>query len=800
MLKNYLTTALRALHRQRSYAVINILGLALGLICFFFIAFYLQHELSYDGYHEHADRLFRIAVEERSTAGVQRTAGTPYPLAPVLRQNYPELATTARYFDFGRALVATGDKKLIVEKFSFAEPAFLQIFSFRLLNGSREQALVQPKTMLLTKSMAERIFGTANPIGQTIRVDNKIDLTVTGILDDVQTNTHFRFDCLASFDAINKEFLGIDPEQWGAYIGTYTYTRLPAGIDATAVSSNIASAIEHFGGSKPGITYRLFLQPVADIHLYSTLDDELAANSNPTTLFVMASLAVLILLIACFNFMNLATARSARRAREVGLRKVLGAERRQLLGQFLGEAVLLAGIALAIAFSCIELLWPLFNSLAGTSLNFSYSEHSGLILLFVAVTVAAGVLSGIYPAVVLAAYQPVETLKGGQTPTGAARTSTMRRALVVAQFVISIVLIATTLIIDKQLRFLQQADVGFHREQIVMVSMNDALPPDKQALIKSEWRSHANIAGVAAAYKSPIWRHNFGTSLFPRGIAAEERFNINLNFIDEAFLPLFGIPLLAGRNFVPENTHEAKRALIINEAAVAALGLKSPEAAIGKVYRIGINEIDGTVIGVVADFHIATLHDQIEPLVMLYWPELFNVFALRIQPHDIPATLASIEASWQRHVPNFPLEYTFLDQYIDGLYQSEQRTRNLVRTFSGLAIFIACLGLFGLAALAAQQRQREVGIRKVLGASVPNLLRLLTGDFIRPVAVAILIALPISWMAAQRWLAEFAYRTVVGWEVFALAALLALAIAVLTVSFQAAKSALTNPVKVLRNE
>mgnify|MGYP005725316633 CR=1 FL=1 len=802
MLKNYLKIALRHFRKDKAYTFINVSGLAVGLAVCTLIALYIQHELSYDRFHKNADHIYRIAAEITSSEGVSANAGTPHQLAPAMIQDFPELQNTTRFYTFGEALLQAQDKKFYEENCLFVEPSFLNIFTFPLLQGDPKTALQQPNAVILTSSLAQKYFGDADPLGEQIRFNNKATFTVTGVVEDAPANSHFTFDVLVSLESLNEELTGVDLNQWGGYFGTYVYTLLDGAVDPAALEAKIAPALEKYAGKEPNRTARLFLQPLTEIHLYSHIGDELGVNNQAANLYVIAAIGLLILTVAGINFMNLSTARSADRAREVGMRKTLGAEKTQLLRQFLGESILLALAALVVALLLVEFSLPWFNQLINKSLAFVYAQNLPLIGGLLLLTLTVGVVSGVYPAFVLAAFKPVSTLKSAKLQTGNKGRFglTLRKALVIFQFAVSIILIAATITIQRQLAFVRSANLGFDQELMLTVQMNDESVNKQYDVIKQDWLARPDVKAVTASYKSPIADYGFSTSLYPKGRDGGEQFQINLNFVDYDFINAYGLETLAGRNFSPEFATDPMRTILINEAAMKKLGFTSAEEAVGKIYRLGINKIDGEIIGVVKDFHIASLQEEIKPLVMLYFTEVYSVFSVKIQSADVSETLAALEASWQEFVPEFPFQYRFLDDYINSLYQQEEQTQAMVGVFSGLAVFIACLGLFGLASFSVQKRTKEIGVRKVLGASSRQIAALVSREFLTLVALANLIAWPLAWLATNAWLQNFAYRVEIGWLIFALAGGTALIIALLTVSSQAIKAALSNPVESLKYE
>lgn len=587
----------------------------------------------------------------------------------------------------------------------------------------------------------------------------------------------------------------------GMYFGNYTYALISPGADVTKLQTAISGVLNEKAGHGPSVSSKLFLQSLKDIHLHSHLESEIEPNTRPVVLYILSTIGVLIILIACINFMNLATARSGRRAKEVGMRKVLGAAKPQLLRQFLGESICLSAVALFLSLGLVEIFLPGFNSLVDQSLTFEYNENLLLLAALMGLSMVVGVLAGTYPALVLASFKPIDSLRGAMSVGRSAKSQVfLRKGLVVTQFAISVFLISGTLIINRQLDYFRNAKLGFDSDLTVVIPMDDDSMTDKYDLIKEELLNYPQVRAVTASYKAPIGENGFDTSLYPNGRDGDERVSINMNFVDYNFLDAFGLQLVAGRNFSPEFKTDEQNAFIVNEAALRKLGFVDAEEALGKRYLIGINRIQGTIVGVTKDFHINSLHEEIQPLVMMYWPRLYGALSVRLSSDNIPGALQLLESTWGKFIPDFPFRYEFLDDYIDTLYQSEEISQKIIGTFSGLAIFIACLGLLGLASFTAEQRTKEIGVRKVLGASVPGIIALLNKDFLKLVFVASVIAWPAVWFTMNRWLHEFAYRIDISWTTMVLSTGIVLLVALLTVSYQAVKAGLINPVEALRSE
>lgn len=802
MLKNYLKISLRNLANSKAYSLINVLGLAIGLTCCLLIMLYVKQELTFDQFHENAERIYRIGVENTYPDRVSYYSQTPAPLAPAFRLDYPEIEHLTRVYFAMPLLMSAADKRIIESDVIFAEKDFFNIFTFPVIAGDPHDLLAEPDAIVLTKSMAHKYFGDENPVGRVLRCNNKYDFKVKAVVADVPVTSHFDFDCVISFEALNEDLFGVTLDQWGAYVDNYTYYLKPEHLDVAEFEQRVAAFVKKHAPTRPNLTRKLFFQPLTDIHLYAHNQDEIRENNYVSTLITISAIGFFILLIACINFMNLSTARSTRRAKEVGVRKVLGAVRPQLVAQFLGESLFVVMASTALSLMLAELALPYFSQLIGREIDFVFRENRVILAALIVLTIVVGLVSGLYPALVLSGFRPVAVVKGLKSSDGNSKWPLyFRKALVVTQFAISIILLFGALVLEKQLRYALSADLGFKREQTVVISMFEEETADKYEPIKRALLQHPNVLQATAAFRAPIANNVFDTSAYPKGYDGDERFNVQMNFVDFDFVENYGIELLAGRNFSPEFATDLKEAFVINETLARRLGAREPQQVLGTKLPIGINGITGTVIGVVEDFHISSMHEPIQPLVMMHWPGLFNQISVTIRPANMSETIAFLEETWKKHEPAYPFKYEFLDDTIRSQYESVEQTLQMVKTFSGIAIFIACLGLFGLSAFMAEQRTKEIGVRKVLGASVRNIVALLSKDFVKLVLVAGIVAAPIARMIMDGFLDEyFAYRISADWITAFWALMLALAVALLTVSYQAMRTALLNPVETLRYE
>ncbi len=806
MFKNWLTVALRNLRRQKGYSFLTIFGLAVGMAGSILILLYLRDELGYDRYAPHADRIFRLAIEAQTpNRGALRTARTPSPWAPVLVQDYPEVEG---YVRFKTPLVSwlvgneSNDRKFHERGFYFADPGSVRIFGWRMLRGDPETALTEPNSLILTRSAAARYFGSEDPLGKILRLDNTYDFAVTGVIEDVPRNSHITFDILASFASLDANPIYGDiqngtMERNGLAPQVYTYLLLRVGTEPSGFEAKLPGFVERYLGSQlapTNIEVRPFLQPLTSIHLRSDIDAELGPNSSIGYIYIFSAVAFFILAIACINFMNLATARSAARAQEVGLRKIVGAERGQIIRQFLGESFFLSCLSLGLALLLTWTLLPVFGSLSGKELSLRLSDP-WLLTGLVGIILFTGFFSGSYPALYLSGFLPGNILRGS---IKAGRTSALlRKILVVFQFAISVVFIIGTVVVYRQLRFIGEKPLGFSKENVVILRLGDPRARPLFQSFKERALQDPGVLSVTAATSFPGGLPNTAF-LRPEGAPPGEQIAVEFNMVDYGFLETLGIELSAGRDFSRDYPTDRLQAYIFNEAAVRAFGWA--DDPLGK--QIPLGDLSGRVIGVVRDFHTESLHNRIDPLVLHLAPspDPLHFGAVRISPENVQETLAFLESRWREVYPHDPFVYSFLEDDLGALYRNEALRGRIFVAFSVLTIIIASLGLLGLASFSAERRAKEIGIRKVLGARVSGLVGLLAREFIGLVLLANAIAWPLAYFFMHRWLRGFAYRTSLDLWIFPLVALMACVIAILTVGFQALRAALADPVAAIRTE
>lgn len=798
MFRNYIKIAFRNLMKHKTFSFINIVGVAVGLACFLLIAIYVKDELVYDRYNTKADRIYRVTRTFLSSEGVAtlKLAQLAPPFAPLIRQDFPEIEEVVRTIDED-ALIRYGEYAFHERDIFFAESNIFKVFDIQVVAGNANYALANPFSIMLSRPMAEKYFGRENPIGKTVRLENQFDLTVTGVFNPLPTQSHFHPSFLVSFNTFNdSRVYGAEQlrTNWGNN-SFNTYLLLKPGGDPQRIETAFpAFQDKYVPGGNASTWSVLNLQKLTDIHLRSHTDSEVEPTGDIRYIYLFSAIGLFILLIACINYMNLATARSAGRAKEVGMRKVVGALRTQLISQFLNESFLLVFFALGIAIFLVMLCLPTLSEFTKKELSFRQLIDPVFVSVLIGITLLTGLVAGSYPAFFLTSFRPLGVLKGQIAST--MRSGKLRQVLVVTQFSIAIVLIISTAIVYNQMKYIQNYHLGYAKDQVLVLSdLGDSTT--NYDVLKQQLMQTGVVRNMGRSSRIPSGRLldsqeakvMKGDSLAP--------VNINLRglYVDYDFIPTYQIKMAAGRNF-SRNYSTDTAMVVLNETAVRRLGW-TPEQAIGKLFYYG--ESKGQIIGVTNDFHFESLHQQLSAVAMILQPNTLNWLSVPIQG-DVPTAVGQVETVWKRFFPNRPFEYQFLDERFNKLYAREQTQQTLFSIFAGIAILISCLGLFGLSMFIAEQRTKEIGIRKVLGASVPSLVRLFSTDFLKLVLVALVIATPLAWYAMHNWLNDFAYRTTIHWWIFLLAGGLTVLIALLTVSVQSIKVALMNPVKSLRSE
>jgi predicted permease len=773
MLRNYLKTALRVIQKHKAFSFINITGLAVGMACCVLILLWVQDELSYDRFHENHKQLYRLILKHE---GKWLTA-SPWALAPTLKKDYEEVALYTRYAQ--RSFVASHGERSFYETVAFVDPDFFKMFTFPLIDGNPETLFPTNNSGVITEKTAKKYFGNESPVGKSLMLDTDSEFTVTGIIEDVPTNSHMSFDILAPVKIFGEERLNT----W--WLESSSYIKLNKNVSPDVFREKISGVVMKYD-KRTQAENIAGIQPLARIHLY-----DVRGGGNILYVYIFSTIAVFILLIACINFMNLSTARGGTRAKEVGMRKVVGARRSNVIKQFFGESLLLAAIALCVALGLVFLLLPAFNNIAQKNLSLSPGNIVSILVGLLGITLFTGLISGSYPALFLSAFHPVRVIKG--TTSKSSQKPMLRRTLVVFQFTIATVLIIGTVIVYKQLNYIRNKDLGFNRQQVVSLPMNDALRKNLEPF-KNETLRLSSIVHATSATSRPTRVGNINP-VYWEGRGPDQYETFKFVGMDFGYIETFEMEIVDGRDFSREFQTDSQN-YIVNEEAVKFMKLENP---VGKLFSIWDRE--GQILGVVKNFHSRSLRNEFEPLVLVLtrnWPHNFVFF--RIRPENTSQTLKDLEEIWKKFAPNYPFNYSFLDEDFEALYQTDKRTGILFRYFTILAIFISCLGIFGLAAFTAEQRTKEIGVRKILGASITNIIALISREFLILLTLANVIAWPTAYVLMKRMLNNYAYRTDMSFWIFLLAGALAYSIALITVSYQAFKAARTDPVNALRYE
>jgi ABC-type antimicrobial peptide transport system, permease component len=808
MNKNYFKIAFRNLSRNKSISAINILGLAIGIATCLIIMLFVNNELSFDRYNKKADRIVRVSFSGNVQGEKMNEATVMPPVAHTLKAEFPEVEDAIRIRDFGKPKLIYGDKVFRDDAFAFVDPNFFQVFTLPLIEGDATTALVEPNTIVITKDIAQKYFGSDDPMGKIIAFKDGKNAAcrVTGIIDKVPVNSHFHFDIFASMAGLPES-----REPTWMSSNFYTYVVLTKGYDYKKLEARLPAIVDKYIGPQMqqamGITLTEFrskgsnisfkLQPLTDIHLHSDFVNDLSPAGDIRYVYIFGSIALFMLLIACINFMNLSTAGASKRSREVGIRKVLGSMKIDLVKQFLLESILITAIAFLLAIAFMKLALPLFNTLAEQDLTFNITDHPllwpGLLLLILLI----GILAGSYPAFYLSSFKPAAVLKGkfisGKKGIG------LRSGLVVFQFFISIILIVSTIVVYRQLSYIQNKKLGYDKSQVMILSNTWMLGKNKD-VFRKEILNDPRVAIVSSSGYVPAGESNNNNFFVSPDERSGELIKTLRYDVDENYIPTLGIQLKEGRNFSKELTTDSGTVIIINEAAANAFGWR--EKPVGR--HISWSNKNGkkityAVIGVVNDFHFRSLHERISPLVMVLDPDP-GTLIVKLKTSDIPGVTATLMKSWKELGAEDPLNYSFLDERYHNTYKAELKTGMILGVFTGLTIFVACLGLFGLARFTAERRTKEIGIRKILGSSVQGIVNLLSMEFLKLVFIAFIAASPIALFIMNKWLEDFAYRINISWWIFLIAALLTVLITIITISIQAINAAIANPVKSLRAE
>ncbi|HEX6845865.1 MAG TPA: ABC transporter permease [Chitinophagaceae bacterium] len=808
MIRNYFKVAWRNLIRDKWFSCINILGLSIGLATCLIILLFVSNELSYDRFNKKAGRIARVYFQGEVQGEKMKESVVMAPVAQAMKQDFPEVEDATRLRDAYSSPKLICDGRLFKDDvLAYVDSNFFQVFTLQFINGNSQTALTEPNSVVLTKDIAKKYFAEENPIGKIIRFkdEDKAPMKVTGVIENIPVNSHFHFGLFVALSGLEDS----RQQNWMSS-NYYTYVVLKDKNDFEKLEAKVPGLVDKYIGPqmkdgagltlaefrKGGSNITFHLQRLTDIHLYSDFRSDLSKPGDVRYVYIFSAIALFMLLIACINFMNLSTAGASKRSREVGIRKVLGSMKGELVKQFLTESTLIATIALLFSLVFIKLALPVFNNLSGQQLTFSFIEKPLLIPALLAVILFTGLIAGSYPAFYLSSFKPVSVLKGNFIPAKSGLS--FRSGLVIFQFFISIILIVCTTVVYKQLSYIRNKDVGYNKDRIMVLSNVWALGKNMQ-IFKQQLQDDPAIASVSASRYLPAGNSD-NNNFFVSSAQEPGRLVKTLRYeVDENYIPTLGIQLKVGRNFSQQSVMDSS-AVILNEAAANALGWK--QGAIGQtISRTSKRGEKETyhVIGIVKDFHFRSLHESISPLLMVLAPDPGNLVA-KIKTTDIPGLTTKLQKRFKEYGAEDPMSYSFLDDRYNNTYKAEQKIGTILTIFAGLTVFVACLGLFGLAKFTADQRTREIGIRKILGATATQLSAMLSKDFLKLVLIACCIAFPVAWWAMNKWLQDFAYRTDISWWIFIIAGAVAVLIALMTLSFQAIKAAIANPVKSLRTE
>jgi len=780
-------------------------GLAVGMACCILIGLFIENELSYDRYHKNFDTIYRVLHSTRQFQGNEKPAPPApdeyqvwgnAPVGRALLSDFPEITKTAQFTSPIKLLMQYKENRFQENNLLFADSTTFDIFSWKLLSGSSQKALLEPNSIVLTQAMAKKYFGNENPLGQLLKVEDDVVFTVTGVMEDVPSNSHFSFDALISMSTFKKWRPEIF-DAWG-YVDFYTYFLVAPNTNINTLSARIPEFLKRQYPGSENETYDIAFEPLSNAYLYSKAGRQPGVTASLSTIYIFSCVAIFILVIACINFMNLSTARSVERAKEVGVRKTLGAKKDSLIYQFLTESILLSLIALAFAFVIALLMIPIINEVSGKSLGYDDLLSVKILLILLCAAVVVGLLAGTYPALVLTQFRPASVLKGNFQSSS--NGVLLRKGLVVLQFGLSFALMVGTAVVFSQLNHLRSKNLGFTQDQMLVIDYGGDESINQQIeAIKTIFTNRPDVITASASRAVP-------GDFFPNAYTTIQSVNGEMQSnapalyeIDFDFIPNYHINVIAGRAFSRNYPVDSTQSLMVNEAAARLYGYANFQDIVGK--RFDLWGRQGTVIGVLQDFNCQSLHHKVEPLILRFAPlGTLGKLSLHLKTTNLSETIDQLKRIWNQLAPQRPFLYSFLDESFNKQYQADIRFGQVFSIFSGLAILIACLGLFGLATYSTKKRVKEIGVRKVLGASIGAIVTLLSSDFIKLVLIAILIASPIAWWAMNKWLQNFAYHIEIQWWMFVLAGTLALAIALLTVSFQAIKAAIANPVDSLRDE
>ena len=805
MLKNYFKITLRNITRNKMYSGLNIVGLAIGLACCILILLYVHDELSYDRFHDNAESIYRVVPTFTTSERTMYLATNAHVQGPMLKDEFPEVLEYVRFTGSRERVIEYENISFSEERFVYTDESVFEVFSFDMILGNPKEALVNPNTIVLTEEMAEKYFGSDDPMGKSLKVNYSDLFTVTGVIKNIPSASHLKPDFLASFSTMGlKPSTNINNDLLNQ-VNYYTYLLFREGTDYRVMEQKFTDDINRRIGAmlkQLGGTAELELQPLTKIYLHSDRELESEQLGDVTYVWLFSGIGIFILLLACLNFMNLSTARSANRAKEVGLRKVVGAQKSQLVRQFLGESLILTFISFIFAVILVLISMPFFRNISGKDILMNSLTNPTILAGFVGLFLIIGLIGGSYPAFFLSAFRPVEVIQG--TLKRGAKSSVLRIVLVSFQFAVSIILIIGTFTVNTQLKFVRSKNLGYDKDHVITMLMRNAETQQKYEAIKETIQRNPNVISVSASSTSPLGTNDFSA----HHAVGKPEDQINMfwsQMVDENYINTYKMEIVRGRNFSKDFPSDKEQSIIINEAAVKKLGWQDDPTS-QKIERYTGQNLSQrrpyNVVGVVKDYHYQSLHEEIQPMILYYTSPYsnFSLISVRVLPENVQETITFLETTWAQFDSQYPFEYTFVDDQYDALYRTEVRLGKLFSYFTTLAILIGCLGLFGLTSFTTEQRTKEIGIRKVLGASVQSIIYMLVRDFTKWVFIAVIVAWPVGYLVMNKWLNNFAYRANLGVWIFLSSALLALVISIVTVSYQSTKAALANPANSIRTE
>ncbi|MEM1135566.1 MAG: ABC transporter permease [Bacteroidota bacterium] len=808
MIISYFKIAFRHLLRNRAYTLINVFGLTLGVAVCILIFLLISSEIGYDKMHLNYDSIYRIVGVSENASGKNYNGNTPYPLKEVIRTDIPEIKEITRmHFDEENTVSIAGKDLFNEENIIFTDSSFYDILDFgggilaNVFKGNFKVDMSQPGSVFLTEASALKYFGKQDPIGQTLKLGNKLDVEVKGIIKNAPTLTHLPFNMLVSYKTLTAEYVGgFDLDQFGYIVEGFTYIRLPKNIDSKQIQKKLDALVKKYIDTDEILERsrdKLVLQPLNDIHFnMSFANDNRGTTTDQKTILLLTFIAIFIISIACINFINLATAIGIKRAGEVGIRKVLGAGRKELVGQHLGEAFIITLFSLLLALGIVERTLPYFNNFTDKKLILNFSEDPLLLIFLIILLFSVSLLSGIYPAIILSSYKPVQALKSKFTSMN--KSSVMlRRGLVVFQFGIAQAMIIGAMIISRQLSYFHEKPLGFEKDAIVNIFI-----PEQDSLKRIQFHNQitnlSNVKVVSFSIGAPTSSNNISTTFHDPETDVNMTFGVTLKTCDHRYKDTYGLKLVTGEWFTEADDASSEYQFVVNETLTKKLGFLNPEEAIGKVIGTGINNINAEIKGVIADFHTRSLHEEIKPVILMKFPKLYFNAGIRFSGGNIRSTMKTVGNVWNSIFPGYFFEYDYMDDTIKNLYKKEERTFRISQAFAGIAIFIGCLGLLGLSAFMVNQRKKEIGVRKILGASYSSIIFLFSKEFLKLLLIAFVLAAPIAWFLMKNWLTDFAYQVAIGLDVFVFTIILVGSATLITISFQSVKAALESPVKALK--